>query len=145
MTQSEPSELKWNGLSGRPSICARIFLASTAASRKANRAVGGTGLVDLASKTAAQSPRAHRPSWPGMASVASTVSAPRLFLGRSRAFTTGLGATPAVQTRARASPRRPREVARAVFAIGESGLAGLGTGEPHLQTKNHTALAHALQ
>src|SRR5271165_1800675 len=55
-----------------------MFFASVAASRNANCAVGGHDLPDLASTTAAQSPNAQTPAWPGTASVASTITAPRL-------------------------------------------------------------------
>src|SRR5271157_5414365 len=75
-----------------------MFFAKVAASRSANCAVGGQGLLDLASTTAAQSPNAQTPEWPGTTSVASTITAPRLSFSSGSDLVRGFGAVPAVHT-----------------------------------------------
>src|SRR5258708_34802842 len=99
MTQSEPSESKWNGLPGIPDSEARIFVAIVWASRSANWAVGGHGFPVFPSLTAAQSPRAQTPGYPGTARELSTTMAPRLFFSKRSVFSNGLGAVPAVHIR----------------------------------------------
>src|SRR5215472_3208667 len=75
-----------------------MFFANTAASRSANCAVGGQELLVLASTTAAQSPNAQTPGWPGTASVVSTIKAPRLSFSKGSDLLRGFGAVPAVHT-----------------------------------------------
>ena len=86
----------------RPCKTARIFRASTRASRRANCAVGGHGLPVLPSLSAAQSPTAHTPGCPGTAIVLSTTTAPRRSVSRGNVRSNGFGAVPAVQTSVRA-------------------------------------------
>src|SRR5260370_40607167 len=99
MTHSEPSESKWNGLPGIPDNAARIFVAIVWASRSANWAVGGHGFPVFPSLTAAQSPSAQTPGYPGTERERPTTTAPRLFFSNASDFSNGLGAVPAVHIR----------------------------------------------
>ena len=83
-THSVPSPSKWKGLSAFPWTLAWMLWASVRASRRANWAVGGQGSPVFASVTAAQSPTAHRPAWPGTARFCRPARAPRLSCSTGR-------------------------------------------------------------
>src|ERR1700730_10873932 len=101
-----PGALYMKGVVFFPFNRAYMFLPARRPSRRACWAVGGYGVFELGSMTAAQSPTAHTPENRGTSRVGSTTTLP-FCRSHGISFSIGLGETPAAHTRVSAGTFSP--------------------------------------